>query len=149
MADTILIGFDQSDGASRALDRAIDEARVSGDRLVVLAVLELPFDPEGPQSFGSLTEEASMMPLVEPPELGPVLAEARARIEAAGIEADYVWAAGNVSEKIASTARDLDVRLVVLAAGHHGMLGRLLGADVVSEVEHELGELRTEIVVVD
>jgi nucleotide-binding universal stress UspA family protein len=150
MAGTILIGLDDSDGASRALDRAIAEAKSSGDRLVVLAVLEMPFDPEGPQSFGSLTEEATMMPLVEPAELEPVFAKARARVEAAEIEADYVWAAGNASEKITSTARDRGARLVVLSSRHHNILGRALGTDIVAEVEHELGEQSgLDVVVVD
>jgi nucleotide-binding universal stress UspA family protein len=150
MAGTILIGFDDSDGASRALDRGIDEAKSSGDRLIVLAILEMPFDPEGPQSFGDLTGEAQMIPLVEPPELEPILAKARARVEAAGLEADYVWAAGNVSEKTASAARDRGARLVVLAAHYHGFFGRLLGTDVAAEVQHELGELgQLEVVVVD
>jgi nucleotide-binding universal stress UspA family protein len=146
MAGTIVIGFDDSDGASRALDHAIAEAKESGDALVVVAVFETMFDPEGPQSFGSLTEEARMMPLVEPPELEPVFAKARARVEEAGIEADYVWAVGNASEKITSAARDRDARLVVLSSRHHGFLGRLLGTDVAGEVEHELG---ARVVVVD
>lgn len=146
MAGTILIGFDDSEGAGRALDHAIAEAKTSGDTLVVVAVLETMFDPEGPQSFGSLTEEAKMMPLVEPPELEPVFAKARARIEEAGLEADYVWAVGNASEKITSAARDRDARLVVLSSRHHSFLGRLLGTDVAGEVEHELG---ARVVVVD
>jgi nucleotide-binding universal stress UspA family protein len=149
MAGTILIGFDESEVAERALDRAIEEAKASGDALVVLAVLDMPFDPEGPQSFGSLTEESQMIPLVEPPELGPVLAKARARVEEAGLQAEYVWAAGNASEKIASAARDHAARLVVLGAHHHGFLGRLLGGDVAGEVERELGELDLDVVVVD
>ncbi len=146
MAGTIVIGFDDSEGAGRALDHAISEAKSSGDTLVVLAVLELLLDPGGPQSFGSISEEAQMIPLVEPPELEPVFAKARERVEAAGIDADYVWAAGNVSEKITSTARDRDARLVVVASHHHGFLGRLLGADVAGEVEHELG---ARVVIVD
>ena len=83
MAGTIVIGFDDSDGAERALDRAIAEAKSSGDTLVVVAVLEMLFDPEGPQNFGSLGEMPPMMPLVEPPELEPIFAKARARIDAA------------------------------------------------------------------
>lgn len=146
MAGTILIGFDDSEGASRALDHAIAEAKTSGDTLVVVAVFETMFDPEGPQSFGSLTEEAKMMPLVEPRELEPIFAKARARVEAAGVEADYVWAVGNVSEKITSAARDRDARLVVLSSRHHGFFGKLFGTDVAGEVEHELG---ARVVVVD
>jgi nucleotide-binding universal stress UspA family protein len=146
MAGTIVIGFDDSDGADRALDHAIEEARSSGDALVVLSVFEMMFDPEGPQNFGNINEAARMIPLVEPAELEPIFARARARIEAAGLEADYVWAVGNPADKIAATARDREARLVVLAAHHHGFLGRLLGTDVAVEVERELG---SSVVVVD
>jgi len=150
MAGTILIGFDDSEVAGRALERAIDEAKASGDRQVVLAVFEMPFDPEGPQSFGNLNNEAQMMPLVQPPELEPVLAAARTRVEAAGLDADYVWAAGNASEKITSAARDRNARLVVLGAHHHGFFSKIFGADVSAEVGREFGEMgELEVVVVD
>jgi nucleotide-binding universal stress UspA family protein len=146
MAGTILIGYDDSEGATRALDHAIAEATSSGDPLVVLSVFEMLFDPEGPQNFGNINESAEMIPLVEPAELEPIFAKARARVEAAGIEADYVWAVGNPADKIAATARDRDARVVVLAAHHHGFLGRLIGTDVAAEVERELG---TDVVVID
>jgi len=139
MAGTILIGYDDSEGAIRALDRAIAEAKSSGDTLVVLAVLERLFDPEGPQNFGNINESAEMMPLVEPPELESLFARARERIETAGLEADYVWAVGNAADKIGATARDRDARLVVLGSQHHGFLARLIGTDVAAEVERELG----------
>jgi nucleotide-binding universal stress UspA family protein len=139
VAGTILIGYDDSEGAERALDRAIEEAKSSGDALTVLSVFELLLDPEGPQSFGNLNESAQMIPLVEPAELEPILAKARARVDAAGLEADYVWAVGNPADKIAATARDRNARLVVLAAHHHGFLSRFLGTDVATEVERELG----------
>ena len=66
IAATILIGYDDSDGADRALDRAIEEAKSSGDSLVVLSIFEMLFDPEGPQNFGNINESAEMIPLVEP-----------------------------------------------------------------------------------
>ncbi len=139
MSGTILIGFDGSEGADRALDRAISEAQSSGDTLLVLSVFEMLLDPEGPQNFGNINESAEMIPLVEPAELEPILARARARVEAAGLEADYVWAVGNAADKIAATARDRKARLVVLASHHHGFLSRFLGTDVAVEVERELG----------
>ena len=139
MTGTILIGYDDSEGADRALDRAIAEATSTGDRLVVLSVQEMLLDPEGPQNFGNINESAEMMPLVEPPELEPLFAKARGRIEAAGLEADYVWAVGNAADKIGATARDLEARLVVLGSRHHGFLSRLIGTDVAVEVERELG----------
>ena len=84
---------------------------------------------------------------MEPPELEPIFAKARERVEAAGLDADYVWAAGNVSEKITSAARDREARLVVLGAHHHGFLGRLLGTDVAGEVAER--RARRGVVVVD
>ena len=149
MAGTILIGFDDTEVAGRALERAIEEAKSSGDTLVVLVVKDMPFDPEGPQSFGDLTGEARMIPLVEPPELEAIFAKARARVDEVGVQADYVWAAGNVSEKITSAARDRGARLVVLGAHHHGFFGRLIGTDVAAQVERELDDTGTDIVVVD
>src|SRR4051812_34702240 len=96
---TIVVGYDGQDGADRVLDRAIEEARASGALLVVLAVLELPLNPEGPQSFGSLDDTpAQMIPLVQPPELEPVFAAARERVEPSGVRAEYAWAAGNPGE---------------------------------------------------
>ncbi len=103
-------------------------------------------DPEGPQNFGNINEGAEMMPLVEPTELEPIFDRARERIEAAGLEADYVWAVGNAADKIAATARDREARMVVLASHHHGFLSRLIGTDVAAEVERELG---SSVVVVD
>jgi nucleotide-binding universal stress UspA family protein len=149
MPGTILIGFDDSEVAGRALERAIEEAKISGDALVVLAVLDMPFDPEGPQGFGDLTGEARMIPLVEPPELETIFTKARAKIDQAGVRADYVWAAGNVSEKITSAARDRGARLVVLGAHHHGFFGRLIGTDIAAQVERELDDTGTDVVVVD
>jgi len=146
MAGTILIGYDASEGADRALDRGIAEATSSGDTLVVLAVYEMLLDPEGPQNFGNINETAEMMPLVEPPELEPTFARARERIEAAGLDADYIWAVGNPADKIAATARDRGTRLVILASHHHGFLSRLIGTDVAAEVERELG---SSVLVVD
>ena len=105
----------------------------------MVSVYEMPFDPEGPQNFGNLTESAQMIPLVEPPELEPIFAKARSAVDAAGLEADYVWAVGNPADKIAATARDRNARLVVVAAHHHSFLGRLFGNDVAAEVERELG----------
>ena len=139
VAGAILIGYDASEGANRALERAIAEATSSGDTLVVLSVYEMLLDPEGPQNFGNINESAEMIPLVEPPELEPILSRARKQVEEAGLEADYLWAVGNPADKIAATARDRHARLVVLASHHHGFLSRFLGTDVAVEVERELG----------
>src|SRR5262245_1994500 len=138
MSKTIVVGFDASDAASRALDRAIEEARAGHGHLVVLAVDEMPLNPEGPQNFGTLDDSpARMIPLVEPEELEPLFAAARERIDAAGVTADYVWAAGEPTEEVLAVARERKADAIVLGAHHHGFFGRLFGADVAAGVRRE------------
>lgn len=136
---TIVVGYDGHERSDRALDHAIEAARDRQGQLVVLAVLELPFNPEGPQNFGSIEPNAvDMIPLEEPPELEPILARARTRVEAAGLTAEYEWAAGNPADSIVGTARDRNASLVVLGKHDHSWLGRLVGSDVAEEVRGRL-----------
>ena len=144
---TILVGYDGLDPADRALDRAVDEARAGSAKLVVLAVAEMPLDPEDPQNFGTLDDgPPAMIPMTVPPELERVLARARERVEAAGLRADYVWAAGQPAQEIVDAARDRSVDLVVLGHHHHGFLGRLFGEDVAAGVKREAA---CEVIVAD
>jgi hypothetical protein len=54
----------------------------SGGTLVVVTVVELPLDPDGPQSFGTLDDSPTrMIPLVAPTELEPVLADVAAEVK--------------------------------------------------------------------
>jgi nucleotide-binding universal stress UspA family protein len=144
---TIVVGFDGEEAAARALDHAIAEARDSDARLVVVAVAEMPIDPEGPQSFGTLDDSpARMIPLVEPPEVASVFASARQRIDSEGVAADYVWGAGEPATTIVDAARERKADLIVLGAHHHGFFSRVLGADVASEVKRSVG---CDVVVVE
>ena len=50
----ILVAYDDSDGARRALRRAIEEAHDERSRITILAVARMPLDPHGPRNFGTL-----------------------------------------------------------------------------------------------
>ncbi len=142
-----MVGYDDHDAAKRALERALEEAKASGAGLVVVSVVELPLDPEGPQNFGTLDDSpARMIPLVVPEELEPVLAHARERVAAEGVAADFLWAAGDPANVIVDVARDRKARLVVVGIHHHGFLSRLVGADVAEEVKRHSG---ADVVVVE
>jgi nucleotide-binding universal stress UspA family protein len=144
---TIVVGYDGEEAATRALERAIEEAQASKGRLLVVSVAEMPLDPEGPQNFGTLDDSpARMIPLVEPAELHPVLAAARERVETTGVPADFMWAAGDPANAIVAAARDRKADLVVLGSHHHGLFSRMLGTDVASEVKRSAG---CDILVVD
>lgn len=140
MAGTIVVGYDAGDSAQRALDRAIEEAQKAPSSLVVVAVAEMPLDPEGLQNYGTLDDSpVQMMPLVEPPQLAPILTKARERVEASGLAADYVWAAGEPAGEILGIAKERKATLIVIGSHHHGFFGRLLGADVTGEVQRDAG----------
>lgn len=140
MTSTIVVGYDGAAPASRALDRAIDEARTERAQLLVVAVAEMPLNPEGPQNFGTLDDTpARMIPLVEPAELEPVLAEAKDRVDAAGLTGEYLWAAGEPASAIVGAARERGAELIVIGSHHHSLLARVFGPDVGTEVKRDAG----------
>lgn len=140
MVSTIVVGYDGEAPASRALDRAIEEARKSRAQLLVVAVAEMPLNPEGPQNFGTLDDSpARMIPLVEPAELEPALAEARERVDAAGLTGEYMWSAGEPASAIVGAARERGAELIVIGSHHHSWLARVLGPDVATQVKRSAG----------
>src|SRR4029453_7692188 len=123
MISTIVVGYDGAEAAKKALDRAIQEAQSDRAQLLVVAVAEMPLNPEGPQNFGTLDDTpARMIPLVEPAELEPVLAEARERVESAGLTGEYTWAAGEPASAIVGAARERGARLIVIGSPHPRLL---------------------------
>ncbi len=137
---TIVVGYDGDDASSRALDRAIDEARTSQGHLVVVAVLEMPLQPEGPQNFGSLERQ--------PGSHDPARRAARART---GVREGTRAGQGGGPERglhLGCRGSGIGDRrggqrarrgLIVLGSHHHGLLKRLLGTDVASEVKRSAG----------
>jgi nucleotide-binding universal stress UspA family protein len=123
----ILVGYDGSDGARRALDRAIAEARESHGRITVLSVANLPLDLDVPRNFGTLDDISAHEgdPLSPPPEVVAHLTEARE--------------AGQPGNAIVDTARRIRAQVIVLGEHHHGFLGNLFGEDVDAAVQREAG----------
>jgi nucleotide-binding universal stress UspA family protein len=135
----IVVGYDGSEHSRPALERAVEEASGSGRLLVVVAVAAMPLDPEGPMPVGSLGDEVTALDLTAPPEIEQALTEARERIEAAGVAAEYVWEAGEPAGALLREARDRGASLIVVGQGHHSRLGRWLGTDVAADVERDAG----------
>lgn len=134
---TVVVGYDGSDGSERALARAADLAREHQERLVVLAVFELPLDPRDPRNFGTPANEPRDGPLHAPPEVVEALDKAEEALARAGVAADYIWAPGEPANLIVDTARERKARLIVVGAHHHGFLSRVFGADVAGDVRRE------------
>jgi nucleotide-binding universal stress UspA family protein len=109
VASTIVVGYDGAERSTKALDRAIDEAREDG------------------------------APLVEPPELEPVLAQAKERVESAGLTGEYMWAAGDPANEIVEAAKDRGAGLIVIGSHHHSLFARILGPDVATQIKRDAG----------
>ena len=146
----IVVGYDGSAPSDAALARAVEEAQTAGSRLVVVSVVEMPLEAEGPIGFGFGVGigDAPLppLPIVPPPEIEALLDRARQSVEAAGVEADYVWETGDPAGSILNEARDRGAAAIVVGQGHHSLLGRWLGTHTAAEIERAAG---CRVVVVD
>ena len=128
MVSTIVVGYDQTPGSQRALERAATLARALGSKLVVTSVTPLmvsigrsggPIDPTDDQQKHA--EE---------------LTAAREYLEAQGIEADYAPAVGEPADAIVQLAEQRSAEMIVIGTGEHGLAARLVGSSVSDSVSH-------------
>jgi nucleotide-binding universal stress UspA family protein len=125
---TIVVGYDGSDAAERALQRAGEIAEAFSARLLVVSVL-VPPTVAGPVAPGGT------VPLPEPVQAPPQAEELarrqleRARMSLAGhkLESEYVVELGDPAERLLEVA---DADLIVVGSREHGFLERLLGRSV-------------------
>jgi nucleotide-binding universal stress UspA family protein len=128
---TIVVGYDGSDAAERALQRAGEIAEAFSARLLVVSVL-VPPTVAGPVAPGGT------VPLPEPVQAPPQAEELarrqleRARMSLAGhkLESEYVVELGDPAERLLEVAERRDADLIVVGSREHGFLERLLGRSV-------------------
>jgi nucleotide-binding universal stress UspA family protein len=126
--DTIVVGYDESESADRALTRAIELAKAFGSRLVVTSVA--PVLAGTPKATGAVDP-------TDPPERHlEELTHARSIIEAQGLEADLVPAIGEPAEAIVELAEARKADLIVVGTREPNILLRLLGQSVSEGVAH-------------
>jgi nucleotide-binding universal stress UspA family protein len=124
---TIVVGYDQTPGSQRALERAATLAKALGSKLVVTSVT--PIMMSAGRSGGPIDP-------TDPPEKhAKELAAARTYLEGEGIEADYQGAVGEPADAIVQLADERGADMIVVGQ-EHGMVHRLLGASVSNAVSH-------------
>ena len=145
---TIVVGYDGSDAAERALGRAADIAEAFSGWLFVVSVSGLAtvpapvsaFEPTaelvppavaGPVAPGGTVPLPKPVSAQEPEELARRQLE-RARISLASrkVETEYLVELGDPAERLLEVADQRDADLIVVGSRERGFLERLLGRSV-------------------
>lgn len=125
----IVLGYDESDAAKRALERAAQLAKAFDSELIVTSV--------APVVTSAVRSGGPIDPTDPPSEHVEELKHAQSYLEGQGIRADYLPGIGHPAETIAQLASDRDADLIVVGHHHHG-IGRLLGQSVSDSVAHRV-----------
>ncbi len=126
----IVVAYDESDPAKRALERAAQLAKAFDSELIVTSVA--PVLTNIGRSAGPID------PTDTPAEHVEELHHARAFLEGEGLHADYLPAIGRPAKTIAQLAHDRAADLIVLGTDEPNVIGRLLGQSVSDSVAHKV-----------
>lgn len=129
---TIVVGYDGSDPAKRALERAGTLAEKLGSKLVVTSVAEpvaVAEDPYVPGDAIGLAAPA-IVPVPDRAEASRELKEAREVLEARNLDVQYVATVGDAAQGIIEVADKHEADLIVVGTREPGFVDRVLGGDV-------------------
>jgi nucleotide-binding universal stress UspA family protein len=143
--ESIVVGYDGSQPAERALERAAELAQALAARLLVVSVMPaspltetvpglapaeapVPMFPTGPAAVGT------PMPLPVPVESRPdpeelarrQLERARTSLAQKRVEAEYLAEVGDPAERLLALGQERNADLIVVGSREHGFLDRLV-----------------------
>ena len=126
---TIIVGYDETEPARRALDRAVQLARAFGAKLVVTSV--------APTMLGVGRSAGAVDPTDTPADHRQQLAHAREVLGQLGVDAELVPALGEPGHTIVELAEERGAELIVVGTREPGVVARLLGQSVSSSVARQ------------
>ena len=113
--NTIVVGYDGTEAAERALARAGDIAKAFGSSVVVTSVSSV--------MTGTAHGGGSVDPTDAPDEHDALLSVARGKLAEQGVEADIVLGVGDPAEAIVELAEERGADLIVRRDARTGLLG--------------------------
>jgi len=126
--DTILVGYDETEGSRRALERAASLASAFGAKLVVTSV--------APIMHGAGRSAGPTDPIDSPARHIGELSHAREYLTEHGLDAEYVPAIGDPAGAIVRLADERDADLIVVGTREPGLVDRVLRQSVSRSVSH-------------
>ena len=124
---TIVLGYDDSESAVRALGRVTQ--LVKAFDASVVAISAAPILIPAAHGIGPIDP-------VDPPELHrEQLAHAKAVLDELGIEAEYDVGVGDPADVIIAAAEERDADMIVVGTSEPGLISRLLGLSVSEKVQ--------------
>ena len=125
---TIVLGYDGSQSAKRALERAAQLSKAFSTRVIVTSV--------APILVGMGHGIGGVDPVDPPEEHRAQLAEAKKLLAEAGVEADVRLAVGVPPEAIVHVADEAGADMIVVGTRELGFFERILHGSVSDGVEH-------------
>ena len=127
MPQKIVVGFDGSESANRALEFAVDRAKAQGGSVLLVHVLEW-----SPYSFLTPTERegrhmrrSGELARAQSALIDPVLS----RLGDAGVPVEASVKYGHIAEVLAASAKEAGANQIVIGrTGHSGMASRIFGS---------------------
>ncbi|MCE3287030.1 MAG: universal stress protein [Gaiellaceae bacterium] len=113
----ILLAYNDTDVSNRALERAVQLAKLYEAKLVVTSVT--------PVAVGTAPD---MTP-------GPELRKAEERVRELGVEAQLVEAIGDIASALVEAAEEHDAGLIVIGTREPSQVERMLGHSVSEQVQ--------------
>jgi nucleotide-binding universal stress UspA family protein len=124
---TIVVGYDATEAADRALERAADIGEAFGAKLVVTSV--------APVLVGAGRSMGAIDPTDTPGEHHEDLLQAQKYLGARTVSAEYQPALGEPADTIVEVAEKVGADLIVVGTREPSLLQRLLGQSVSESVQ--------------
>jgi nucleotide-binding universal stress UspA family protein len=125
----IVLGYDESEGAKRALERAAELAKAFGSELIVASVAPI---------MTSIGRSAGPVDPTDPPAAHvEELNHARTYLDTQGVHAEYLPGLGDPAQTIAGLAKERDADLIVLGTHEPNAIERHFGQSVGEAVAHK------------